>query len=91
METFEISSNKTEKNKKSHFLCQRLSEGYAYRRTPIVNSFLQSFCRVNHLYTTRGSRNMENHAISSLDELVEKPFAKCVACQIVRINTNIQL
>ena len=26
-----------------------------------------------------------------LDELVEKPLAKCVACQIVRKNTNIQL
>ena len=48
---------------KGHF---RLSEEYAYRRTPIVNPFLQSFCGLNQLYATGGSRDMENQATSSL-------------------------
>ena len=55
-----------EKTKKPLFAYFRLYEGYVYRRAPIVNPFLQSFWGVNQLYLNDGSRNMENHAISSL-------------------------
>ena len=55
------------KKKKKAFLGHfRSSDGYAYLTMSIVNSFLQSFLGVNQLYTTCGSRNMENHAISTL-------------------------
>ena len=54
METFEISSNKARKKQK---------KGQTYLRTPIVNPLLRSFWGVNQLYTTSGSRFMENHAI----------------------------
>ena len=68
METSEISSNKARKNKKSHFFGYfRLLVGYTYRRTPSVNLFLMSFRGVNQLYmTSSGPRDMENHAVSSL-------------------------
>ena len=62
METYEISSYEIA----DIFVDFRLSEGYTDLRTPIANPFLRSFWGVNQLYTTGGSRDMENHTKMSL-------------------------
>ena len=56
------------KNKKRHFGHFRLFERYTYLRTPIVNPFLWSLWGINQLYTTGGSRDIENHTIFSLQD-----------------------
>ena len=66
-ENYVISSLKGPPPKKKAFLGHfRSSDGYAYLTMSIVNPFLRSFLGVNQLYVTCGSRNMENHAISTL-------------------------
>ena len=59
MENFEISSYKAQKKNIVFLGYFRLSDGYKYLRTPIVNQILLSCRAVSQLSTTSGSRGMD--------------------------------